>query len=111
ACGRVRGLLGRLTAACGDSSRTGGAALRVAMAPCSGLPPGGLRRGAGGGGGAFGMAGRVGAGGKVRVMAEQTHDVYDLYSRGRELLERGDFAAAAVPLARARALEPDKASI
>ena len=38
-------------------------------------------------------------------------EVYDLYQRGSELLSRGDFAAAAVPLARARALEPDKASI
>jgi tetratricopeptide (TPR) repeat protein len=39
------------------------------------------------------------------------HEVYELYQRGRALLERGDFAAAAVPLGRARALEPDKASI
>ena len=38
-------------------------------------------------------------------------EVYELFQRGRALLERGDFAAAAVPLARARALEPDKASI
>jgi tetratricopeptide (TPR) repeat protein len=38
-------------------------------------------------------------------------DVYELYQRGSELLERGDFAAAAVPLARARDLEPDKGSI
>ena len=38
-------------------------------------------------------------------------EVYDLYRRGSELLERGDFAAAAVPLTRARELEPDKASI
>jgi Flp pilus assembly protein TadD len=38
-------------------------------------------------------------------------EVYDLFQRGRTLLEHGDFAAAAVPLARARALEPDKASI
>ena len=43
--------------------------------------------------------------------AESTSDVYELYQRGRSLLERGDFAAAAVPLTRARALEPDKASI
>src|ERR1700721_3794475 len=42
---------------------------------------------------------------------DQTSDVYDLFRRGSELLECGDFAAAAVPLARARALEPDKASI
>ena len=39
------------------------------------------------------------------------HEVYELYQRGSALLERGDFAAAAVPLTRARALEPDKASI
>ena len=38
-------------------------------------------------------------------------EVYDLFQRGSELLEHGDFAAAAVPLARARELEPDKASI
>jgi len=37
--------------------------------------------------------------------------VYDLYQRGTELLEGGDFHAAAVPLARARDLEPDKTSI
>jgi Flp pilus assembly protein TadD len=37
--------------------------------------------------------------------------VYDLYQRGRELLEHGDYQAAIVPLTRARALEPDKASI
>ncbi len=33
------------------------------------------------------------------------------YRRGGELLEAGDFAAAAIPLARARRLEPDKTSI
>lgn len=38
-------------------------------------------------------------------------DVYDLYCRGRELLENGDYQAAIVPLTRARSLEPDKASI
>jgi predicted Zn-dependent protease len=37
--------------------------------------------------------------------------VYDLYLRGQELLGHGDYAAAAVPLARARDLEPDKTSI
>ena len=37
--------------------------------------------------------------------------VYDLYRRGQELLEHGDWAAATVPLRRARDLEPDKASI
>src|SRR4051794_31598766 len=38
-------------------------------------------------------------------------NVYDLYQRGTQLLEDGDFHAAAVPLSRARDLEPDKASI
>ena len=37
--------------------------------------------------------------------------VYDLYTRGCELLESGDHDAAIVPLSRARNLEPDKASI
>ena len=37
--------------------------------------------------------------------------VYDLYQRGRELLQSGDYEAAIVPLSRARNLEPRKASI
>jgi len=37
--------------------------------------------------------------------------VYELFQKGTELLEGGDFHAATVPLARARDLEPDKASI
>ena len=37
--------------------------------------------------------------------------VYDLFKRGSALLEAGDFSAAAIPLERARALEPDKSSI
>ena len=37
--------------------------------------------------------------------------VYDLFRKGSDLLERGDFMAAAVPLARAASLEPDKSSI
>jgi tetratricopeptide (TPR) repeat protein len=37
--------------------------------------------------------------------------VYDLFRRGSDLLEKGDFAAAAIPLERARAFEPDKTSI
>ncbi len=36
---------------------------------------------------------------------------YDLFMNGTKLLEHGDFHAAVVPLARARDLEPDKASI
>lgn len=38
-------------------------------------------------------------------------NVYDLYTRGSELLAHGDYQAAIVPLARARDLEPDKTSI
>jgi Flp pilus assembly protein TadD len=38
-------------------------------------------------------------------------EVYELYRRGSELLENGDFAAAAIPLRRASRLEPDKTSI
>ena len=38
-------------------------------------------------------------------------DVYDLFQRGTRLLESGDFNAATVPLARARDLDPGKASI
>jgi tetratricopeptide (TPR) repeat protein len=38
-------------------------------------------------------------------------NVYDLYSRGCELLRHGDYQAAIVPLRRARQQEPDKASI
>jgi TolA-binding protein len=37
--------------------------------------------------------------------------VYDLYSRGCELLRHGDYQAAIVPLTRAREQEPGKASI
>jgi tetratricopeptide (TPR) repeat protein len=38
-------------------------------------------------------------------------NVYDLYTRGSELLAHGDYQAATVPLSRARDLEPDKTSI
>jgi tetratricopeptide (TPR) repeat protein len=38
-------------------------------------------------------------------------EVYDLYRRGTALLESRDYAAAVVPLSRARRIEPDKASI
>jgi len=37
--------------------------------------------------------------------------VYDLFRRGTDLLEAGDYHAATVPLARARDLEPEKTSI
>jgi Flp pilus assembly protein TadD len=46
-----------------------------------------------------------------RTPEERGEHVYDLYRRGEALLEAGDFAAAAIPLERARALEPDKTSI
>ena len=36
---------------------------------------------------------------------------YALYTRGLELLENGDFAAAAVPLAKVAAREPEKSSV
>jgi Flp pilus assembly protein TadD len=38
-------------------------------------------------------------------------DVYDLFRRGTELLEAGDFDQATIPLRKARDLEPDKTSI
>ena len=38
-------------------------------------------------------------------------DVYDLFKRGTELLEAGDFNSATVPLRKARDLEPEKTSI
>jgi len=37
--------------------------------------------------------------------------VYDLFRRGSELLESGDYAAATVSLEKAREHEPDKASV
>ena len=37
--------------------------------------------------------------------------VYELYRRGCDLLNHGDYQAAIVPLTQARELEPDKASI
>jgi Flp pilus assembly protein TadD len=39
------------------------------------------------------------------------YEVYELFTRGSELLEKGDFNAAAIPLERASRLEPDKGSI
>jgi Flp pilus assembly protein TadD len=38
-------------------------------------------------------------------------DTYTLYRRGLELLQNGDFAAAAVPLGKAATREPEKASV
>src|SRR3954451_11596981 len=40
-----------------------------------------------------------------------SENAYELFKKGSELLERGDFMAASVPLERARSLEPDKGSI
>jgi Flp pilus assembly protein TadD len=40
-----------------------------------------------------------------------SESVYDLFKKGSALLDAGDFAAAAIPLERARNLEPDKSSI
>ena len=42
---------------------------------------------------------------------EEADHVYDLYRRGSELLENGDYSAAAIPLEKAREFEPDKTSI
>src|SRR3954453_4964540 len=42
---------------------------------------------------------------------ERGEKVYDLYRRGSDLLEHGDFSAAAIPLEQARAMEPEKSSI
>jgi Flp pilus assembly protein TadD len=38
-------------------------------------------------------------------------DVYDLFRRGTELLEAGDFNQATIPLKKAAALDPEKTSI
>ena len=42
---------------------------------------------------------------------QRGEQVYELFMRGSALLDAGDFAAAAIPLERARRLEPDKTSI
>ena len=42
---------------------------------------------------------------------ERAEKVYDLFRRGSDLLEHGDFSAAAIPLEQARAMEPEKSSI
>jgi Flp pilus assembly protein TadD len=46
-----------------------------------------------------------------RTPEERGEHVYDLYRRGSELLEHGDYSAATIPLEQARAYEPDKTSI
>ena len=40
-----------------------------------------------------------------------TEGAYELFKKGSDLFEKGDFMAAAVSLERARELEPDKGSI
>jgi Flp pilus assembly protein TadD len=40
-----------------------------------------------------------------------SESAYELFRKGSALLEAGDFAAAAIPLERARSIEPDKSSI
>jgi tetratricopeptide (TPR) repeat protein len=42
---------------------------------------------------------------------ERGERVYDLFRRGSELLEHGDFSAATIPLEQARNMEPEKSSI
>src|SRR5919106_6317719 len=44
-------------------------------------------------------------------MSDDRPDVYDLFRRGSELLESGDYSAAAIPLEQASRIEPDKTSI
>jgi Flp pilus assembly protein TadD len=46
-----------------------------------------------------------------RTPEERGEHVYDLFKRGSELLENGDYSAAAIPLEKAREYEPDKTSI
>jgi Flp pilus assembly protein TadD len=46
-----------------------------------------------------------------RTPEQRGEHVYDLFMRGSELLAAGDFQAAAIPLEKARAYEPDKTSI
>ena len=46
-----------------------------------------------------------------RTPEERAEHVYDLFRRGSELLEHGDYSAAAIPLAQAASYEPDKTSI
>jgi tetratricopeptide (TPR) repeat protein len=41
----------------------------------------------------------------------EQYEVYDLFTRGTELLEAGDYNAAAIPLERASRLDPEKGSI
>ena len=49
--------------------------------------------------------------GRAQSPEERGEQVYDLYTRGSALLEGGDYSAAAIPLEKAAAMEPDKTSI
>jgi Flp pilus assembly protein TadD len=40
-----------------------------------------------------------------------SESAYELFQKGTRLLDAGDFAAATIPLEKARAIEPDKSSI
>jgi tetratricopeptide (TPR) repeat protein len=42
---------------------------------------------------------------------ESGERAYELFRRGSELLDHGDFSAATIPLEQARKLEPEKSSI
>lgn len=42
---------------------------------------------------------------------EYMDNAYELYRSGQELLAHGDYAAATIPLSRARDMHPDKASV
>ena len=44
-------------------------------------------------------------------MSDERPDVYELYRRGSELLDSGDYFAATIPLEKASRFEPDKTSI
>jgi tetratricopeptide (TPR) repeat protein len=46
-----------------------------------------------------------------RLNSSEMDDVYDLFTRGTELLEAGHNHQAVIPLSRARDLDPDKTSI
>jgi Flp pilus assembly protein TadD len=46
-----------------------------------------------------------------RTAEQRGEHVYDLFRRGSDLLEAGDFNAATIPLEKARSFEPDKTSI
>jgi tetratricopeptide (TPR) repeat protein len=46
-----------------------------------------------------------------RLNSIEMDDVYDLFTRGTELLEAGHHHQAVIPLSRARDLDPDKTSI